>query len=30
SGEIGAIRFASYERIKAAILDQQARGLVLN
>jgi len=27
NGEIGEQRFASYERIKAAILDQQARGL---
>jgi ribosome biogenesis GTPase len=30
TGEIGATRFASYEKIKAAILDQQARGLTLN
>ena len=30
SGVIGAERFASYERIKEAILDQQARGLTLN
>ncbi len=29
NGEIGEQRFASYERIKMAILDQQARGLVL-
>lgn len=28
-GKIGARRFASYERIKNAILDQQARGLTL-
>lgn len=30
SGEIGEARFASYERIKAAISDQQARGLKLD
>ena len=30
SGEIGAERFESYERIKEAILDQQARGLNLD
>ena len=30
SGKIGAERFASYERIKAAILEQQARGLNLD
>jgi len=29
NGEIGQQRFASYERIKMAILDQQARGLTL-
>lgn len=30
SGAIGAKRFASYERIKAAILEQQSRGLSLD
>jgi len=30
SGDIGTERFESYKRIKAAILDQQARGLTLD
>lgn len=30
AGKISAVRFESYERIKAAILDQQSRGLTLD